>query len=92
MLELPNFVHMTTSTVEFESRDKILLVTSWAEILTSYPLFQITLILRRPRLANFADIIKIATIFIKTTVIESRIVKRIRNYVLKYNLYLYLRP
>ena len=28
MLELPNFVHMTTITLKFELRDKILLVTS----------------------------------------------------------------
>ena len=28
MLELPNFGNMTTSTIEFESHDKILLVTS----------------------------------------------------------------
>ena len=34
MLELPNFDHMTTFTIQFESRDKIVLVTSWAEIMT----------------------------------------------------------
>ena len=33
--ELPNFGHMATPTIEFHSRDKILLVTSWAEIITS---------------------------------------------------------
>ena len=33
----------------------------------SLPLFQNMFILRRPRVANFADIIKIATMFIKTT-------------------------
>ena len=33
-LELPNFGHMTTSTIWFESGDKVLLVTSWAEIMT----------------------------------------------------------
>ena len=33
MLE-SNFGHMTTSTIQFESRDKILLVTSWTEIMT----------------------------------------------------------
>ena len=27
ILELPNFGHMTTSTIEFDSYDKILLVT-----------------------------------------------------------------
>ena len=34
MLDLPNFVHMTTSTMSFESRDEILLVTSGTEIMT----------------------------------------------------------
>ena len=35
MQELLNFGHMTTSTKQFESRDKILLVTSWIKIITS---------------------------------------------------------
>ena len=39
--------------------------------------------LRRPRVVNFADIIKIATIFIKTTFKDSNKIKRIKNYVLK---------
>ena len=33
--ELPNFGHMTASTLKFESRDKILLVTSWTGIMMS---------------------------------------------------------
>ena len=37
---------------------------------------------------NFADIIKIVTIFIKTILKDSRNVKRIRNYVTKCNLHL----
>ena len=28
LLDLPNFDHMITSTIQFESRDKILLLTS----------------------------------------------------------------
>ena len=48
-----------------------------------------TFILRRPRVANFADIIKITTMFIETIFEESKKVKIIRNYVLKCNLYLY---
>ena len=32
MLELPNFGHMITSTMQFDSLDKILLVTSWTEV------------------------------------------------------------
>ena len=35
MLKLPNFGHMTAFTLLFESRDKIGLMTSWAEIMTS---------------------------------------------------------
>ena len=58
--------------------------------MTSYPLFQVTFILRRPRVANFAYIIKIATIFIRTTFKDSNKFKVNRNYALKYNLYLFL--
>ena len=43
-------------------------------------LFQNTSILRRPRVANFADNIKIATMFIKTTFKDLKKVKGIRNY------------
>ena len=32
MLKLPNFGHVTTSAIKFESRDKILFVTLWIEI------------------------------------------------------------
>ena len=51
--------------------------------------FQNTLILRRPGVTIFADIIKIVTIFIKTITQDSKKVKRIINYVSKSNLYLY---
>ena len=37
---------------------------------------------------NVADIIKVATTFIRTTFKDPKKVKRIRNYILKYNLYL----
>ena len=57
--------------------------------MTSYLLFQNTLILRRPRVAIFADIIKIVIMFIKAIIKDPRKVKRIRNYVSKSNLYLY---
>ena len=39
MLQLPNFGHMTAFRIQFESRDKILLVMSWIEIKASQPLF-----------------------------------------------------
>ena len=45
----------------------------------------ITFILRRPRVANFADIIKIAIIFIRKAFKDSNKVKRNRNYALKCN-------
>ena len=54
MLDLPNFGHMTTSTIQFESRIKILLVTLWTKHSTSWPLFQNAFILREPRVASFA--------------------------------------
>ena len=72
-----------------ESRDKIVLVTSWTKIMRSQSLFQNIFILRRAGVAFFADIIEIAAMFIKTTVKDSRIVKRIRTYIPKCNLYLY---
>ena len=45
--------------------------------------------LRKPGVAIFADSIKIVTMFIKTIIKDSRKVKRIRNYISKFNLYLY---
>ena len=45
-------------------------------------------ILRRTRVANFATL-EIATILIKKNLKDSNEVERIRNYVLKWNLYLY---
>ena len=64
-------------------------MTSWAEIMTSQPFLQNMFVLRRPDVAIFADIIKIMTIFIKTTLKDSIKIRRIRNYVSKWNLYLY---
>ena len=48
--------------------------------MTSYNLFQNTSILEKSRVANFAHMIKVANIFIKTT---------FKDYVLKCNLYPY---
>ena len=55
-------------------------MTSSIGIMTSQPLFQNTITLRRP------GIIKIITRFIKKILKDSRKVKRIRNYVSKSNL------
>ena len=52
-------------------------------------LFLKSFILRRPGVAIFADIIKIVSKLIKTVIKDSREVRRIRNYVSKWNLYLY---
>ena len=41
---------------------------SWTEIMMSWPLFQNTLILRRPGVAIFVDIIKTVTMFVKTII------------------------
>ena len=46
-------------------------------------------VLRSPAAAKFAEIKKIATFFIKTLFKDSKQVKWVRNYVLKYNLYPY---
>ena len=35
MLQLPNFGDMTTHIIQFDLHDKLLLVTSWTEIITS---------------------------------------------------------
>ena len=35
MLELPYFGQMITSTTQLESRDKVMLMTSWTELMTS---------------------------------------------------------
>ena len=72
MLELPSFGHLTTCTIWFESRDKILLVAPWPEIMMLWLLFQNTFILRRPRVANSADIIKITTMSIKANKHENK--------------------
>ena len=53
------------------------------------PLFQYIFILKRPRVAIFADTIKMVTMFIKTIFKDSKKAKRIRNYVLICNLYIY---
>ena len=45
--------------------------------------------LRRSRVTNFADIIKIATMFNKTTFKDPNKVKRIKNHVLNFCRYLY---
>ena len=72
MLKLPKIGHMTTSTILFESCEKNLLVTSHTEVMTSSPLFQNIFISRRPRVANFADIIKNSTMFTETTSEDSK--------------------
>ena len=46
--------------------------------------FQKTFILRKARIANFADIIKIGTMFIKTVLKDSRKSGRIRSFMYLY--------
>ena len=48
--------------------------------------FKIPLLYKLPRVTSFVDIIKIATMVIKTSSKDSKKVKRIRNYVLKLSL------
>ena len=60
-----------------------MLETSRVGIMTSLPLFKNTFILRRPTIANFYDIIKVATMFIKNVSKDSKEVNRIWNYLSK---------
>ena len=50
---------------------------SWKKIMTSKPLFQITFTLRRPRVAIFANIIKIVTSLIKKTLKAQKKLKQL---------------
>ena len=79
MLELSNFGQINTSTILSELRDESLLVTSWLKNMTPKPLFQNTFVLKRPRVDNFTDIIKVATVFIKTTFRDSNKVKKLET-------------
>ena len=47
--------------------------------MTSKPLFRNNFILRRSRVANFADMIKIASMFIKTTFKDLKKIKELEN-------------
>ena len=60
--------------------DNILLVTSWREIMTSQPFLKNMYILRKARIAVFADIIKILSMFIKKIFKDSKKVKGISNF------------
>ena len=51
-------------------------MTSLTQIMTSYPLFQNTFILRSPEVASSPDIIKIAIMLNKTTLRDSKKVKK----------------
>ena len=82
MLELPNSGHLAACTMQFEPRDKILLVTPWKNTMTSQSLFQNAFILRKAGVTNFNDIIKIAIMLIKTTFKGSIKHKRIRKKIL----------
>ena len=48
------------------------IVTSWTEIMMGNLYFKITFVLRRPRVAIFAEIIKIGTIFTKAIFRDSK--------------------
>ena len=62
---------------------------SRTKILTPQPLSQNIFTLRRPGVANFADIIRIETIFVTRTFKNSKKVKRIGSSLLELNLYLH---
>ena len=87
MLEPPNFGHMTASTIWLELRDNGNTMDRNYEVII---FLSNTFFLRRSWVANFPDMINIATICIKTTFKISKKAERFRNYVLKCDLYLYL--
>ena len=66
MLNLPNFSRIITSTIYIESRDKFCWWRHGKEQCCKF-YFKIPVTLRKPTVAVLADIIKIATMFIKTT-------------------------
>ena len=88
-LELPSFGYITKSTIWFESNEKNILGDVMDRNYDAINLFQNTYILRMPRVAIFADTMKFVIMFIKIISKDSKRVKRIKNYVSKYNLYLY---
>ena len=49
------------------SRNKILLGTSWTEVMTSKPFIQNAFILRKPRVALFVDITAFVTTIFKNS-------------------------
>ena len=66
MLEVPNFGHMTTSTIQFGSRDNICWL-GHRQKLDIITFISKHLYFKQTRVANFADIIKIVTIYVKIT-------------------------
>ena len=71
MLELPNFGHMITSTIRLDSSKKKIV----GDVMDrSYDVIIMSkyLILRGPRVAIFAEIIKIVTMLIKTIFKDSK--------------------
>ena len=60
-------LEVSNSTIYFGSIDKILLLMLWIKVMVRCSLFQNLFILRRPGVASFANIIKIAIILIKKT-------------------------
>ena len=79
MLHLPNFGCMTTSTTKFESPDKNFVGDVMDKTYDVITLFETAFILRKFRVATFAEIIKIVTIFTKKILKDSKKVKRIRS-------------
>ena len=72
MLEKSNFGHMN---IELESRDKIFQMKSWVKVMISLSFFKNVFVFRGSGAADFADIIKIAIILIKTNFKDSIKVK-----------------
>ena len=90
LIELRNFGHMTTSTIYFENifvGDVMDSSHDAKNFISKYLYFK--KLASRFLVANFTDVIKIGTVCIKRTLKDPKNVKRIKNCVLKCNLYLY---
>ena len=81
VLEILKFGHMTISTKKLSHVIRLCLLRHRLKFWRHSIYFKIAL-------ANFPDIIKIATTFIETTFKDSKKLRRTRNYLLKCNLYL----
>ena len=76
IIVLTNFGHLTTSTIEFDSNNKVLLMSTGGHVILFY--FRIPIHLTRLRIAKFADIIPIYVVQ-KTSTVNGATIARMLN-------------